>query len=240
MIITKGTGTIKVTIVCCLHGDEIFGKKFFDYYTSKIDKYPELKLILANTKALKQKTRYIEEDLNRCFPGNSTGNYEERLASRMINAIGNPEYLIDIHTTTSDTLTTPIITNIDIKTKQILNLTDFGTIIYMVKEMAKHSLIGQYEIGVSFETGIKYSKTPESFQEIKAVIEGLLSGKKQTPISRTILKVSETISNDVILPINAKNLELIEELGFYPFLIGEDTYTEFQGFAGRYHKTELI
>jgi len=240
MKIINGIEPIKVVVVCCLHGEEIFGRKIFNYYSSRISKFPGLKLILANTMAIQQKTRYIEEDLNRCFPGNSTGNYENRLASRVTKQIGNPEYIIDIHTTTSDTLTTPIVTNLSNKTKRILNLTDFLTIIYMARSMSRHSLIGQYEAAVSLETGLKYSKDPKSFKEIQTAIEGLLTGNQQPKTARTILKVSETISNDVILPKNTKNLELVKELGIYPFLIGEDTYTEFQGFAGRYHKTELI
>ncbi|MBS3094157.1 succinylglutamate desuccinylase/aspartoacylase family protein, partial [Candidatus Pacearchaeota archaeon] len=63
----------KLVIICCLHGNEIYGLEVCKDQSL----FP---FILANEKALKENKRFIDSDLNRSFPGKADGNYEERRA----------------------------------------------------------------------------------------------------------------------------------------------------------------
>ena len=52
--------------------------------------------------------------------------------------------------------------------------------------------------------------------------------------------VAGKISLDTKLPADAKNFELVEDLGIYPFLLHEKSYVDFQGFyADSYEEVEI-
>ncbi len=74
----KSRGDIKVTVVGCMHGDEVFGERVFRHYQERLNQKSGIRLILANEEAYLAGVRYIDEDLNRTFPGNPKGNHEER------------------------------------------------------------------------------------------------------------------------------------------------------------------
>lgn len=219
----------KVTLVCCVHGNEVFGRDVFDYFTGRIDELPGLSIILANERALKANKRFIDSDLNRVFPGDEHGDYESRLAHHLLGDINPGSLIIDIHTTTSPLKFTPIITNLSNGTKLILNQCSSKEVVLM--KNGSKSLISQYKSGVSFEYGERYVKNNSVIPSIEKMISLLIDGKVVAPRSRKLFRCSAVLPKDFHLPPKSENFKEIEGTNILPFLIYEKNYTEFAGFA---------
>ena len=215
---------IIVTVVCSLHGEEVFPAKIFEYLKKNLDQYPGLKIILAHEEALKKGVRFFDTDLNRSFPGKKDGNYEERLAYQIKKEIKNCKYLIDLHTSVTDIQLTPIVTKINRKTKRIINLQKSAQIIYVKKPLAGQALIGQINNGVSLECGRQHTKGPAMMRSILQLINDLIHDKKRKPRARKIFTVTGTLSKSTPIPKNAKNFKYIKALKIYPILYHKDAY----------------
>lgn len=82
---TLGAGTPEVAVVAAIHGDEPAGVRPIERLVEE-DPVVErpVKLIVANEEALDQKARYLDEDLNRAFPGDPNAkSHEGRLAAKL-------------------------------------------------------------------------------------------------------------------------------------------------------------
>lgn len=219
----------KVTLVCCVHGNEVFGSDVFDYFADRLDEFTGLSIILANEKALKENRRFIDSDLNRVFPGNPHGDYENSLASNLLRVIDPSSYVIDIHTTTSPLDFTPIITNYNKGTRQILNQCSSKEIVLM--ENGSKSLIGQFKSGVSLEYGEGYVKNNSVILSIDKMVKLLITGKGVQSRPRKLFRCSSVLPKDFDLPPKSENFKEIEGTNILPFLIFEKYYTEYAGFS---------
>ena len=116
----------KVTVVGGTHGNEFLGA----YLVKKLEeeKYSReglnINYELANPKAFEQGTRYVDEDLNRCFSteylkkakeNKGPKTYEEGLALHFYEKFkkNNVDFIIDLHTTTSNMGPTIILSHRD-------------------------------------------------------------------------------------------------------------------------------
>lgn len=86
---TLGDGEPEVAIVGGIHGDEPCGPAAVEaLLDADLDVERPVKLVVANEKALSQGVRYVEEDLNRAFPGSPDADtHEGRLAHDLLNEI---------------------------------------------------------------------------------------------------------------------------------------------------------
>ncbi len=80
-----GTGTPEVAVVAGIHGDEPCGVRAVErLLRDKPAVNRPVKLIIANEEALEAQVRYLEEDLNRAFPGDPDAEtHEGRLAHEL-------------------------------------------------------------------------------------------------------------------------------------------------------------
>ena len=80
-----GEGVPEVAVVGGLHGDEPCGPAAVDrLIAADPDVERPVKLIVANEEALERGTRYVDEDLNRAFPGDQDADtHEGRLAAHV-------------------------------------------------------------------------------------------------------------------------------------------------------------
>jgi predicted deacylase len=92
---TLGDGEPEVAIVGGIHGDEPCGPKAVEaLLEADLDVQRPVKLIIANEKALEQGVRYVDEDLNRAFPGDRDADtHEGRLAHELLTEIRGYESL---------------------------------------------------------------------------------------------------------------------------------------------------
>ncbi len=219
---------MKILIIGCQHGDEKLGEKVISHLHG--EGYKDVSFILANERAAERNVRFIDQDLNRSFPGNPKGNYEERRAAEILPAIQSADIVIDIHTTTSEVKMVPIIASLTPEIEKVINLTTAAEIVVMGDEAVKRSLIGHADVGISLEFGLTYSQTEDAMSEVRGIIEGLVAHKKNVQRARKIFYVSGKIPLERELPENARNFEALEPDGIFPFLLHEKSYKDFQGF----------
>lgn len=76
-----------IAAIGAIHGDEPCGARAIERFLAEgpVDRIERpVKLVIANERALENRTRYVEGDLNRLFPGDPDSNiYEERLAHEL-------------------------------------------------------------------------------------------------------------------------------------------------------------
>lgn len=100
----------KFLIVVATHGDEIFSlpavQKLKKQFPNKFD------YIIGNLKALKQKKRFTDIDLNRVAPGKKNSKlYEEKRVFEIIEKTKNFQFMLDIHGTSSQSGIFTLVTN---------------------------------------------------------------------------------------------------------------------------------
>ncbi|HEU0051426.1 MAG TPA: succinylglutamate desuccinylase/aspartoacylase family protein [Patescibacteria group bacterium] len=220
-----------ITIVCCLHGDERFGKRVFDYFQKRIALYPVVKLIFANEEAYKKNKRCIDQDLNRSFPGASAGNHETKLAKKILTEVQGSRYVLDIHTTSSSIRMTPIITHLSKPVRDLLVVSPSKEVVLMKKPFSLHPLIGQRPYGVSFEFNELFAKRKQAMNLIVRMVNQLIKSKKPKAASRWLYSVTGSIPKNKHLPKHVKNFSYCPEWKAYPFLLHERSYPDIHALA---------
>ncbi len=84
-----GSGTPELAVVAGIHGDEPCGVRAVERL---LDERPTVerpvKLIVANEAALERRVRFVDEDLNRTFPGHPNAKtHEAQLAHRLVEEL---------------------------------------------------------------------------------------------------------------------------------------------------------
>lgn len=242
---------MKILLVIATHGNERAGLKI----AKEIEKLhiDNLVIQVGNEKALKLNKRYIDQDLNRSFPGKKNGNYEERRAFELTPIIKSADLVIDIHSTTSDTRDTLIVNKLNKETLECLESIQPKYVVVM--EKSKNSLISQAKIGISFEYGKDNSANTlkKTVLDIKKLLNhfGLIKiklskARTETKYFNVVSIISKPkgyillkriksyalIKKGSVYAINRKD-ELTADEDFYPILFGEKNYKDYFGFKGR-------
>ncbi|SIR20421.1 Succinylglutamate desuccinylase [Haladaptatus litoreus] len=97
-----GDGTPEVAVVAGIHGDEPCGPRAVERLLRENPNVERpVKLVIVNERALERGVRYINEDLNRVFPGDpDAANYERRLAHELLGEL-NDCTVLSLHSTQS-------------------------------------------------------------------------------------------------------------------------------------------
>lgn len=212
-----------------------------------------LTIQVANPKAYKLKKRFIDQDLNRSFPGKPRGNYEQRLAYKLSPAIRAADVFIDIHSTTSGLRDAAIVTKLDAATKQCLKAIGPKYVLLM-NATKDNCTVSQAKIGISFEYGDDSAATMRRVVAgIKRLFAHLGVIKMKLPTRQMAIEYFD-IPCTVKKPAGfkpakgIKNYQLVRagqvfatdgkrtlkaKTDFYPVLFGENTYTEYFGFKGK-------
>jgi succinylglutamate desuccinylase len=229
-----------VALVCCVHGNERYGLTVFEYFAARIADYPGLKIILANEPAIEQNVRFVETDLNRSFPGSSTGSAEERLAVEILREIAGIPIVLDVHTTTSDVSLVPIVTTLGSETRRVAGLTGSREIVLIEPPMSARSLIGNIAAGISLEYGNAYAARPSALAETVRLVESVLSCAAPKPSSHDIFHVTGGIPDTISLPDGATNFSFVPAANAYAILLHEAAYVGLHALAATERTTEIF
>lgn len=92
----KGSGEPEIAVVACVHGNEVCGKKAIrEFLESDPEFQKPVKFVIANEKALEKEERFVDTDLNRCFPGDpESEDHEERLAVELLEELKRCKCLV--------------------------------------------------------------------------------------------------------------------------------------------------
>jgi succinylglutamate desuccinylase len=242
---------MKIILNIATHGDEKIGSKVAQEIEKlNIDK-DILTVLIANQKAFDLGKRCIDQDLNRSFPGNQNGNYEERRAYELSPIIKSADIVIDIHSTTSELKDAVIVTKLDDKTLECIKVIQPKHALVM-KATKDNALISQAKVGIAFEYGkdndqatvkkttvgikrllnhlglisrkIPKSKIKTTYYDVVATVE--------KPEGYTLLKTIKNyrlVSKGKVFAKNGKHT-IVADQDFYPILFGNSNYEEIFGF----------
>jgi len=235
------------------HGDELIGLKV----KKELEKVEIINGVLefnvANEKAYKEKKRFIDSDLNRVFPGNPKGNYEEKMAHKLLPKIKKADLVIDIHSTISDLKDALIITKLNKRTSEVIKVINPKYLLWM-NISRKNALISNAKVGVAFEYGKDKDKKTlnKTVGDIKKIlkhfnmIKGLSSKNKlktkSFKINKSIYKkngqeLDSKIKNYKFVrkgQIISSNKEILKAPeNFYPILFSSNGYDDIFGFLGK-------
>lgn len=179
------------------------------------------KQIVANLKAIVKNVRFIEKDMNSSF-GTKGSTYEERRSKEVLALINRNNYVIDLHT--FSTQSEPFVIIVDLKMLGFAKKLGFKNIVFMKYNIkVGHALIN-YRNGVSIELG--NHNDPRSFERaVKLVIR--LRGNQIGKVKTRFYEVFGTIDK----PGEYVNFRKHKD-GFTPILAGENAY-DFYGLKAR-------
>ena len=245
---------MKIILNILTHGDEKIGLKV----AKEIEKLNINKNILsvqiANKKAFEIHKRFIDQDLNRSFPGKKFGNHEQKLAYKLLPIIKSADIVIDIHSTTSNLKNTLIVEKFNKKTIKYIKVIQPKYVLVM-NATKNNALISQAKIGIAFEYG--KDNDPNTLKKIVADIKKLFKHlgliniriskrKNTTKYFNVFSKVHKPKEYKLLKKIkNYKliykgetfarrgNKYLIAEEDFYPILFRERNYKDYFGFRGK-------
>lgn len=219
-------------IVVCLHGNELFSLEVIN----KISK--NIPVFIGNPLAIEKKTRYIDIDLNRAFPGKKDGNYEEKRAFYLFNELKKFKYIIDIHSSSSDTEIFGIITKPNKDKLDLAKKLGIQKLVIMPQEFSKgKSLIDNVDCGISLEVGPHEKK--ENVEEIIKIINNLTNGVINNSTTINIFRVFDIIKGEDNVKFYINNFKNVNkgdliaegkekkyyaEFDFIPIFIGERAY----------------
>ena len=251
----QGNGGKNILVIGCVHGDELIGERVIKELRKFVVLKGTLVTVVANTRAMEAGVRFINEDLNRVFPGNSQGNHEEQLACSLIPLLKESDIVLDIHSTTTDTTSVIILTKVNQSIRKLLSIFNPRRVVVMGKEVGKTALTGYCKTGISFEYGKDKSEKAyrETLSDILKILERyqmIGEDKKNMPKikQRTeYFEVLGTLARPAGLKLDKKikNFSLVKKneiiassgvntqkspRNFYPFLFGPVSYKEIWGF----------
>ena len=253
----------KILIVGSTHGHERIGLLVI----AALKKLPitadNVEFIVGNPMASEKGIPFLENDLNRIFPGKEHGTYEEMRAFELSKKIAAVDVVIDIHSTKTTDLgdqSMIIVTKYDERTRAILDLIRPPKILCM-KYKSENALISKAKIGIAFEYG-----KDDSAAVLQAILHdvakilchlGVLQvnpyNNPRTTHASGIYEAYDVLKKDFtggytlnkvvsnFVPIATGSIicttndgeNVIANEDFYPILFGNNRYTEILGFKGR-------
>lgn len=174
IINTIGNGDPVVGLVAAMHGNETVGLKIFEKLKNDIQiRKGTLILITANTLALKKNIRYIDDDLNRVFPGKLDGNNEEKLAYQLVKIGKDIAFMVDIHSCSVESPPFCIVRNSSGKDFDFAMETGLQNIVVYERGIQKGgSFIDYVNCGIGIELGL-HNKLETFLHGYQAVVNVL-------------------------------------------------------------------
>lgn len=240
IILSPSESPTVLAVVCCQHGNERFGLTVFKHFAAHLDRYPGLKVILANEPAVERNVRFLKTDLNRSFPGFAYGTHESRLAYEILSELAGIPYVLDIHTTTSDLSFVPIVTSLNAQVRQMLRLTSSREVAFIEPPLAEKSLIGNVSAGVSLEFGNAYALRLDALVQTIHIVDGILSASFSPAKERDVYHIAGGIPKSTSIPNDAENFKRIDSLGVYPILLHEAAYVDLHALAATRKETMVV
>jgi hypothetical protein len=243
-----------VAVVAGIHGDEPCGPEAVESLLADPPAFGRpVKFVVANEAALERGVRYLDEDLNRAFPGDSAAeSHEGRLAERLLTELDGCTTLA-LHSTQSYAGPFALVDTVDPATAEICAKLPVDAVVE-TDAYAGGRLI-DYPRTVEVECGLQWSETAAAnarelvtaFLEATDVLPAAsgLGGGDDVPVFRLTNRVPKAPAADYEVFVD--NFERVEpgvpfasaegenrvaEEPFYPILMSAAGYDDVFGYAG--------
>ena len=223
---------MKVAVICCLHGTEPYGLEVVKGLPVSVSYF------IGNRKALEENKRFIDIDLNRCFPGNEFGDHEERLAYELRKNLRDFDYVIDLHSSSNNCPIFGIITNPTKDKIEFAKCLGLKKLVIMIESIASgRALIDFVKCGISIEVGPHNRK--QNSEEASYMINNLLENKNYSNAleiyevfkvikkekSSILIRNFENISKGKVIAEDSTGKQLSGE-EFVAVLVNEEAYKD--------------
>lgn len=223
---------MKIAVVCCLHGTEIYGLEVVKRLPVSVSSF------IGNNKSLEENKRFIEIDLNRCFPGDKFGNHEERLAYELCKKLKDFDSVIDLHSSSNDCPIFGIITNPTKDKIELAKCLGLRRLVIMKESIASgKALIDFVKCGISIEIGPHNRK--QNSEEVSNLINNLIENKNYSngleiyEVFKVIKKEKESIlirnfeniSKGKVIAKDSTGQQVSDE-EFTAILVNEEAYKD--------------
>ncbi|WP_248517319.1 succinylglutamate desuccinylase/aspartoacylase domain-containing protein [Salinarchaeum laminariae] len=248
---TIGNGEPEIAVVGGIHGDEPSGQRAVE---GLIDDPPEVerpvKLIVANEAALEADERYLDEDLNRAFPGSHDADtHEGRLAARLTEELEDT-LAFSLHSTQSYPKPFAITTEVDDLAREIVPALPVDALVTS-GEFTDGRLLDVANV-VEVEAGHQGSERAaenaallvDAFLKTTGVLPGETERRTHLPVYRLSRSVPKAAATDYdLLAANfervgtgeafaaADDEEIVADEPFYPVLMSAEGYEGIYGYA---------
>lgn len=253
-IVRRGPDPYRVAVVYCLHGDERFPKHAADEVLSELGTVERgIKFVFANEEAFEANARFLDEDLNRAFPGDAdSASHERRLAARLMDELRHTAVL-DLHSTVSYRDPVGFIKGRPDEREQLALKTGVSRVVnvesgdsgrYFVGSLIEHLNAVAVECGERGNKRTKHNakRTIEQFLIRNDAIPGRVKAPETVSFYRVIGRIDRPE-----LEFTAENFSKVEtgepyarddgeivsaEREFYPILMSSDGYEDALGYMG--------
>lgn len=251
---TLGDGKPEVAIVGGIHGDEPCGAVAVQtLLDSDLSVERPVKLIIANERALDRDVRYIDEDLNRAFPGSPDAEtHEGRLAHELLGEIRDCEVL-SLHSTQSHPEPFALIEELDGYGRSVCPYLSVEALVetagYSGGRLISYPDVIELECG--YQRSAAAAENAEQLSREFLVAVGVLSGDTEPPRHHPlpVFRLDQRIPKPEAerYEVFVENFEripegeqfaaadgepLTAEYPFYPILLSAYGYRDVFGYAG--------
>lgn len=190
----RGIGAPRVAIVACTHGDEFLGERVINAFKFVPLQRGCLLFITAHPLARARKKRYIDQDLNRSFPGKQQGCLEDRLAFNLRQQLSTVDLVIDIHATNSLLDSLAIVTKLTPAIRRILRWLPVKNIALIEPQVfGNKEMIGHVQVGIALEYGPEKSgqNNRRAVNHVRALLRNLsmVAGSKSLWTEKVLYRV---------------------------------------------------
>jgi len=247
-----GKGEPEYAVVGSIHGDEPCGKKAIERFLSEDWEIKKpVKFVIANEKALKENERFLDTDLNRCFPGDKDSElHEERLASKLMEELEGLT-ILDIHSTRSYPEPFSTLKDLEPSTKKLVSKAGVEKAVLFENDS---DTMGRYLNAVIVEAG--YQGSDQAVENAYNVMVNFLAAQGVIDHEYKLsdpeyFRYVQTVEGDYKFlaenfqkvekgQVYAKNKEvqLEAEDEFYPVLMSTDGYDGMLGFKAERLESE--
>ncbi len=185
---------MKTAVIACVHGNEQYGLEVIKMLP------PSCSFFIANKKAIEENKRFIDTDLNRCFPGKKEGNNEEKIAYELMTTLNEFDEVIDLHSTSEECPLFGIITKPNNEKIELAKRLGLQKLVIMSPGYASgRALIDFVKKGISLEVGPHERK--ENVQDTVNAIKSLVVEATTGEIQLEIYEVFDIIRGEGTKPL---------------------------------------
>ncbi|MFB6310430.1 MAG: succinylglutamate desuccinylase/aspartoacylase family protein [Salinirussus sp.] len=258
-----GNGEPEVAVIGGIHGDEPCGVRAIEALLENPPSFIRpVALVIANERAIDRGVRFVDEDLNRAFPGDSTADtHEGRLASRIVDAIGDC-LTLSLHSTQSYSRPFGIVDTVDDLARSITPRLSLDALVE-AGEFDRGRIFEGVPDTIEVECGLQGSEqaaenaitVARSFlQVVEAIDPGstpdTMADRRPLPVYRLLDKVAkepadrydvhvenfeEVAAGQVFASADGEPVKAAED--FYPVLLSANGYDGQFGYTAEYLET---
>ena len=248
---TLGSGEPEVAVVGGIHGDEPCGPAAIDaLLAADLDVKRPVKLIVANEAAAEAGVRYVEEDLNRAFPGSpEADSHEGRLAHELLGELRDCAVL-SLHSTQSYAAPFALVDETDGFARSICPYFSVEALIetaaYSGGRLISYPTVVEMECGLQRSVGaaINAERLTREFLVATGVLDGDGDPRAEMPVFRLVQQLPKPQGE--VYEVYAENFERVSEgapfaavdgepivadMPFYPVLLSAYGYENEFGYA---------